>query len=280
MGDEQLIYEAYQSGVVLKETRAMQTNLEEVCNIIKTKCRENFDYCYRNNVWLYRGTSTYKDYYIMYPDQHHRKPMTNDYALHNWVLANLENWSEYPDRSKSIVGATDIKIASAYGMREYIMIPYDGVKIGICPEEDLFQSFPGTEAVYGHKYAFDGFIEFLRLLHMDIKGGFDEWCKGVDNALNTPIKDEPSVLGPPVNWINLIKRAKEAKGEMGMKEFLAKLLDPNTNGFSIVDKMEEIPWDKKREVWWSGPTILVKLDKSNAGNFININNIANVLRMD
>lgn len=60
---------------------------------------------------------------------------------HNLITSNLECWSNYPRRNKSLIGASHGRAFTHVGSDDYLIIPYDATKIGLCPKPDFWNSF-------------------------------------------------------------------------------------------------------------------------------------------
>lgn len=53
----------------------------------------------------------------------------------------LPSWKSYPQRSKSFICASTEYLARCYSSTVYIVIPKNSAKIGICPTDDMWNSF-------------------------------------------------------------------------------------------------------------------------------------------
>lgn len=71
---------------------------------------------------------------------------------HNLLLSNLESWSNYPKRNKCLIGASHGRAFTHGGTDDYLIIPYDTTKIGVCPRPDIWESFK-TKSLYFAKWS-------------------------------------------------------------------------------------------------------------------------------
>jgi hypothetical protein len=181
----------------------------------------------------------------------------NYYTL---LIDNSPAWKEYPKRSKSIICATDHDVANHFGF-VYLVLPYDGSKIGVCPHEDIWAA-----TLEKYKYPLDGFNGALQnflnnTLGIDLDDYDDTWKvfkEKIDNANKKlkeifKTKDKESVLASFNNNFHIKYNIK--------KTFLNNLLsivDPNGLGFKLVKAGDKLP--SYNEVWTDGKSILVSTD--------------------
>ena len=62
-----------------------------------------------------------------------------DVSLHVVLMDNLDCWKDYPKYSEGIIGLSDE--VPNYGDTLYEMVPFDNIKIGVCPSSTIWQSF-------------------------------------------------------------------------------------------------------------------------------------------
>lgn len=119
----------------LSENHKQQLTLEEAAMLCATHCKDAL----QNNVELWRGSRAYDHKpvaWLLQGDQSTRKSAntSNHYTV---ILDHVLTPLGYPKRSASIICSIDSSRARGYG-RVYRLFPYDGVKIGVCPERDMF----------------------------------------------------------------------------------------------------------------------------------------------
>lgn len=88
---------------------------------------------------IYRGKKSKTKYGFIKPAEFER---SSAYTLNYYTLIidNSEPWSNYPERSKSLVCTTSKTKASDYGS-VYRVVPFPGAEIGVTPEIDIWDSF-------------------------------------------------------------------------------------------------------------------------------------------
>lgn len=88
---------------------------------------------------VYRGSRGQADSYLVNPAAVGRKSAntTNEYTL---LMSNHSTWKKFPRRDSSIICTTKKKTAGSYG-RTYAVILPKPFKLGVCPADDLWESF-------------------------------------------------------------------------------------------------------------------------------------------
>jgi hypothetical protein len=102
----------------------------------------------KENVEIWRGTkmgSNYGDISIMTPGNRISQNVNNVYT--RLMSDILPAWKEFPKRSQSFICSNSSGLAgcytSGYG-NNYLVLPENGAKLGICPEKDIWESFNKT----------------------------------------------------------------------------------------------------------------------------------------
>lgn len=96
---------------------------------------------------------------------------SNYYTL--W-MDNHSSWSKFPKRSKSFICCTDKSYADGYGSNLKLILPYNGVKIGVCSGDDLWNSFPNIRSGLGDASDFNYILQtFINIILTDSKDMFD-----------------------------------------------------------------------------------------------------------
>lgn len=111
----------------------------DVLKILKTRCSE---FIKASRLPIYRGfRSGNESWYIAQPSKYERKSNQDAKGnLYTLLFDNLNSWQKYPKRSKSLICTTIENVAEQYGQCYYI-IPFDGAKWGVCPNDDIWNSF-------------------------------------------------------------------------------------------------------------------------------------------
>src|SRR5271168_3608736 len=114
--------------------------LPKVIRALEENC-SNAIQAMKENKFIYKGFNTNlgHNFLLTDPSQKERKSAntSNQYTL---LMDNLPAWKEYPKRSRSLVCSTSSDRAASYG-NVYLVLPFNGARIGICPEYDIWDSF-------------------------------------------------------------------------------------------------------------------------------------------
>lgn len=210
---------------------------------------------------IYRGISGQSAGVLYFEPKQTLRPAANTSNFVNLLVDNLPSWSAYPKRGKSIICSADRDIAEGYG-QGYQVFPFDGVKIGVCGDTDFWGGFeeqtgldvPGLNDIF-HKLKVmlnqsvsqDDFQTLIRQIRQASK-----MYHGPQSGLyKFPFADR--YAGPKQN-----KLFDELLSASDPVAYLNQLLDPNANGFQLMDTSNFHA--EVSEVWLEGPAVLVKMD--------------------
>ena len=88
---------------------------------------------------IYRGCSYYGQYFMRIPDYRVSANTSNIYTFYTSNL--LPSWKDKPKRNKSFICSLSRLYAENFGEELYAVFPHNDAKIGICPNDDLWDSF-------------------------------------------------------------------------------------------------------------------------------------------
>lgn len=256
----------------MTRTEELELSSEEIIRYIEQYSPKTIEML--KHTRIYRGAShkiTYGPKYVD-PTIFNRKS-ANTSNFYTTLVDNLPSWADYPKRSQSLVGSTNFGYASEYG-NVYLIIPMDGVPIGISSEEDFWESFPYVQANLDYEsmdifntYIYDMLdslndIKTLKVKPSILANSLD--FKTLKHELNKITKDnfdkiyftKDTRLGvrksPFREFIekNLIS--------MSMIDILDKLLNPEKNKFKLIKSGDKFPENTtNNEVWVGGKLILL-----------------------
>ena len=204
---------------------------------------------------IYRGQRDLGSYVYTDPKGKYRNSI-EDTNLHLELMDNLPSWSEYPKYSESVIGISEYaSMASGYGVT-YEVIPFDNVKIGICPESTIWQSFSDEE------WGDDIYLirDFLESLGIDAEN-YDE-IKNLKSAKG--IKRSDSFFSTSnQHRINsfLDKITSPVASGIECFNFINdELFNPNKRGFKLKEYEAGFEIEKGKQVWTNGPVLLINND--------------------
>lgn len=229
-------------------------------------------------IFIFRGRQRSGKVLLFKPHTTPRVSHDNLYNYYNLLLSNLDNWSHYPRRDRSLIGTTSIENAKDYGHLYYVF-PLGNPNIAICPDIDLWESFPrvcdkaGIITLEPFNQLFHWFLAIaLGKQPENILKKKEEFKPLDQNYIQlekafTDIKDlwnkNPELIRKRFEAKPLAIEAyplydtvfKEFKGDV--KAALMDMFDPKKNGFKQVP-LNKLNVQGHKEVWLSAPAVLIE----------------------
>lgn len=248
---------------------------ETFLNLYKKNCTNHNINIVKNNRYneIYRGIDSVTNFLFAHREKSKKRYSLQDYNWSNLLLSNLNSWSEYPKRDKSLIFSSNKLYSSNYG-NVYVVIPFDNIKIAICSDYDIWFSFkkffknefyqlsyfnenldkffndniknPKDDTNYNNLIY--NFKEIEKLKSLISKSSFEKKLKllGLDFAFDNKFVDK--FYNDSITFI----------------EYLNDKMSPNKNNFKLIKydnnlKLENITNIKKNgtEMWASGRCLLV-----------------------
>ena len=270
----------------LTEGRSKKISSIEVRNLLNTKCKKAFK-MFKEGIVIYRGVKNVTDSYVLVTPSKFTRKSLNTYNYYTLINDNSPAWKDYPKRSKSIICTTNQNTARSFG-ELYAVFPFDGAKIGVCPDVDYWTSFlfldiktdisNMMEFNEQLKYLFD--IQQIKRFAGDISKAntykdlqklfykFDKFIKIQDektikemkqkserNNIDFVMPDKSPTIQKIIKEhdVNLLKKYDDF---MNMEKYFRYLLDPEKNYFGLKRVGDKLPNDV--EVWTDGDSVLIK----------------------
>jgi hypothetical protein len=253
---------------LLTERRSKEISRDEAVDILFDKCG-NAVKDFKNGYKLYRGLYKPAGNYISI-DPKSGKPRKSAYAKFNYYtlfIDNLPSWRQYPKRSQSIICTTAHYKAVDYTFNNmpYAVFPYDGAKLAVAPDNDIFESF---KIFYDNTYNLifstgDDFNKFLNTFLFNttnVSDASSDWnklkktMKSLDKKWDTDTQKYFKLIGNDITGKSIKKFFKDNyKGDL-LKMF-DTLLSPKYNDFRLTKKISQIP--DNREVWTDNKCIMI-----------------------
>lgn len=187
---------------------------------------------------------------------------------HNLLLSNLESWNNYPKRNKSLIGASHGRAFTHGGTDDYLIIPYDRTKIGLCPKDDIWESFK-TQFLYFAKWV-KLIIEIVSKLN-SVELTDDRNWSTILPYLDKKYSAEDFIWDVPENRTSINKNLFFVIGkgiiydnEITLLENLNHFLSPQFNNFSLLtfsEVSDRIGRARTRsdakEIWFEDEALLI-----------------------
>jgi hypothetical protein len=238
---------------------------------------------------IWRGTGAPveggSDAFFIQPSKFTRasRNASNHYTL---LIDNSSKWSNYPQRSKSVICTTNKSSAGFYG-KTYRIFPVDGSDIGICPSSDFWSAFDDYKPL-------DVFNVMLVRLVRDVSQTM-AWMKDKKPELKEAVALPQSDLTAFINASSyssilngfdyvddkkhLVKDIALNQGETNLwrttnylklhdywKQSHTKLIDhfnfilsPENNAFDLAKAGDDLA-ASDREVWTDGNCVMIRAD--------------------
>ena len=236
-----------------EDKRSKSITEDEAISLLNKHCRQAMNNFFVGHP-IYRGLKN-NNYYLWIDPSDFERKSANTKNYYTLLIDNSPYWKDYPKRSKSIICTMDNNTAIEYG-HDYIVFPYDGAKIGICPQEDFWFGFDNKTI----KEDLNSFNENLKKLfkinniplndksYKGIVKSFKEFDKKY--KLQTLYFDEIDrfVTTHFIEWF------KDYNGNL--LDHLNKLFDPKKNGFKLQTVNKPIQCSYC-EVWTDSKSILI-----------------------
>jgi len=191
---------------------------------------------------LYRSSENYTNDYGVVEPSRFKRDSRYTYNYYTVMMDNMSLWNKYPKRSKSVIGASSPSRVDRHIGKTYIMLPIDGTDIGVCPEDDLWDSFSPSLDTFNEDLKF-AFETYIKESPSDKWGTLLKQFEKMDEVLSSPHKNKP------------VSRFFKEFYNGNMLQACTDYLDPAKNGFVLRKVGDVLPFNK--EVWWSTKTVMV-----------------------
>ena len=228
---------------ILNEGRGKGISEDAAIELLLKNCKQAIK-AYKNGSKMFRGVDHNKDYVYIDPKKGVRRSTSGIPNYYTYIMTNEKEWKAYPKRSRSLICVTERSSAEGYG-DPYIVFPYDGAKIGVCENTDIWHSFKNVE----HINIFLRTVKSVFVLVYGIRGDYDnsfktfkDACKKVDNdSLNPSIIDD------------MFNHSKGFKYTGNFYKDLCKVFSPD--GFKLAKIGDNL--GAYHEVWTDSECIMV-----------------------
>ncbi len=219
---------------------------------------------------LYRGIKKHgikreDDFLIIEPSKFKRVSVDTD-NFYNLIIDNDSKWEDFPKRSKSIIGTTDMKRAENYGTVYRIIPLFKNSEIAIAPGDDIWWSF--TKSFKSDNPMYTSCDECEGTGEIEHLNGIEHECSKCEGTgdvevtdlslLNFKIKKDFKLDKESYDW----KEFKSKLGEAPLSK-LSRMFDPKLNDFTIKEYNNDLIITYRvggREVWTDAKCLLIKED--------------------
>lgn len=174
-------------------------------------------------------------------------PVRTSRGTHNFYTHFMDDispeWKAFPKRGKSFICSTTVGITRMYGPA-FVMVPRRTTQIGVCPTDDIWYSFRRTDL----NALVDLFHDMFTAYKIPYPKNTTEFIKASNTVSKLMLADpnRNSRVAVPALEASMIGQARYNPVTM-----MEHLMNPQDNGFKIVDWPAELP--PSVEVWFSEP---------------------------
>jgi hypothetical protein len=185
-----------------------------------------------------------------------------DTNIHLDLLSNLPSWKEYPKYERCVIGGSPGAVGS-YGDSIYEVIPFDGVKIAVCPTSTIWESFGNDDDDWGGDiYLVEHFLDSIGLdtnWNQIGEGTIETKLKSLDKISELPNKDQSAVDNflmrhSEFSW----KKTNEITGDDCYNFINTSLFNPKVRDFELLNYDQNFKIENKKQIWTEGPVLLIK----------------------
>jgi len=208
---------------------------------------------------LFRGMPNLGDYVFIDPKLGDFRSSIEDTNIHLELMSNLPSWKDYPRYDRCVIGGTPGSATGTYGETVYEMIPFDDVKIGVCPNSTIWESFGSDFDEWGGDiYLVEHFLYAIGLN--------SNWIQIGGETLETKLKsidrfdlEKEEVDNFIIDCALYLKKSKEEiTGEDCYNFINDYIFNPEKRGFDLKTYDVDFTVEKSKQIWTEGPVLLIK----------------------
>ena len=215
---------------------------EKTWKNIEDRCSEAVQAYIQHGIGLWKGFNyqVNDDVIITTPAAVERKSRntTNYYTV---LLDNLPVWQQYPKRSRSLICANTKEHANQYSLPgvPYLILPFNGAKIGVCPESDIWTSFKHWQTLLA-------LTSVLNNAHIAV----NSYQAMISDILDNSVKLAETLYIPEL---------AAAATNADVINIFSEILDPETNNFDLINISNLRRFkNSRRECWTSDNAYMIR----------------------
>ncbi len=208
---------------------------------------------------LFRGMPDLGDYVFVDPKLGDFRSSIEDTNIHLELMSNLPSWKDYPKYDRCVIGGTPGSATGTYGDSVYEVVPFDGIKIGVCPFSTVWESFGNEFNEFGGDIYLVEY--FLGSIGLD-----SNWIQVGGETLETKLKsiksfdlEKEEVDDFIIDCAIYFKKSKEEVNGEDCYNFINDyIFNPEKRGFELKTYDIDFNVSKGKQIWTEGPVLLVK----------------------
>lgn len=261
-------YEINEAAVSRDEVKANTERLEvtKTIDYLKANCSDAFD-AYAKGKAIYKGFSSDRERVTIVDASKIQRTSQNTNNIYTYFTSNVsQKWKAFPPRNRSLICSTHYGTAYNYARATgtvYVIFPFNGAKIGVCPTYDMWDSFGVTM-----NEDLNSFAEFMKgqcIRYMEMNGIKTFGAQAHWDLSNNAVEPYfPAFMKFPVSdfkvvtWENNAFHVSEyAERGYNVAQYMESILDPEANGFNVINTSQMSDLPSHSEVWVSGKCVVV-----------------------
>lgn len=229
----------------LNEGRSEYIKEEDAKELLLTKCSQALEQ-YKKGHIIWRKVAKFQDRFgIVDPSKHRERYSANTYNYYTLIMNNHPMWKDYPKREIICSGGNgDRAKGQSPSSWSYLffVFPFNGAKVGICPKDDVWDSFEKVREL--------GFVDMddFNSILMNRDFTHDDWERFEKELKQTIYSDKyGGVESDDITWYDKI----------------TDVLDPENNDFKVVNISNyNLTKSDDVEVWLDSKCVLVNYYES------------------
>ncbi len=208
---------------------------------------------------LFRGMPDLGDYVFVDPKMGDFRSSIEDTNIHLELMSNLPSWKDYPKYDRCVIGGTPGSATGTYGDTVYEVVPFDGIKIGVCPFSTVWESFGNEFNEFGGDiYLVEYFLGSIGLDSNWIQIGGETLENKLKSIKSFDLEKE-EVDDFIIDCAIYLKKSKEeVTGEDCYNFINDYIFNPEKRGFELKTYDLDFTVEKSKQIWTEGPVLLVK----------------------
>lgn len=188
-----------------------------------------------------------------------RRRSENTSNHYSEIFDNIPEYSDFPKRQRSFIASTSKNVAASFSGRVFCIIPFNGVKIGVCPGPDMWDTHINIPELTGSEdvsiYDINTFLQNLEvadtweaIVELDRKLASEE-DQYLMHLFYTPFKKFAPSPGAHRNFLKILRAGMapqntrmEVTTTKGLKQFSGKKQEVWVGGKCII--LRDYDWDK------------------------------------
>jgi hypothetical protein len=209
-------------------------------NILETKCKQATR-AFHKGLYIQRIISTFNDDFgVIYPKKGERESR-NTNNIYTLIINESPKWKMYPKRE---VICSSEKYNSVYSV-----FPFNGAKIGVCKDYDMWGSF--SKLGFSAPIFNEALENVLKLFNKKMPMSYAE----LENTTSDISIDDIDWYRITKAYYDDIERLIEPSHETLFDLIMYAYGDPKTNGFKLKKIGDMLPEGK--EVWTDSPCLFI-----------------------